>query len=98
MDVIQWAVRLPDDLLAKHPALVEPLSERETEVLEMISTGMSNPEIASKLIIAVSTVKTHVKNIYRKLDVDSRYQAMQRAREMDLIRLRMEHEYRRRIQ
>ena len=98
IDVTGWTARLPLDLLSSHPALVEPLSEREAEVLEMISTGMSNPEIASKLIIAVSTVKTHVKNIYRKLDVDSRYEAMQRAREIDLIRLRMEHEYRHRIQ
>jgi LuxR family maltose regulon positive regulatory protein len=98
IDVSSWTARLPFDLLSSHPVLVEPLSEREAEVLEMISTGMSNPEIASKLIIAVSTVKTHVKNIYRKLDVDSRYEAMQRAREIDVNRLRMEHEYRHRIQ
>ena len=77
--------------------LVEPLSDRETEVLHLISSGMSNPEIARRLIIAVSTVKTHVKNIYRKLDVDTRYQAMERARDLNLIQLRMENDFRRMI-
>jgi LuxR family maltose regulon positive regulatory protein len=97
IDTRRWIERLPEPMRTAS-ALTEPLSEREAEVLEMLSTGMSNPEIASKLIIAVSTVKTHVKNIYRKLDVDTRYEAMQRAREMDLLALRLERDYRRLIQ
>jgi ATP/maltotriose-dependent transcriptional regulator MalT len=102
-----WLDQLPDEVISLYPALrtlpepypanIEPLSEREVEVLHLISHGMSNPEIARRLIIAVSTVKTHVKNIYRKLDVDTRYEAMQRARELDLLRIRLEGEYRRLI-
>ena len=97
IDVQGWLARLPDDLRPAHTPLVEPLSDREAEVLHLISSGMSNPEIARRLIIAVSTVKTHVKNIYRKLDVDTRYQAMERARDLNLIQLRMENDFRRMI-
>ena len=97
MQVDGWLARLPEDVRPAQTMLVEPLSDRETEVLHLISTGMSNPEIARRLIIAVSTVKTHVKNIYRKLDVDTRYEAMQRARELNLIQLRMEVDFRRLI-
>ncbi|MEO8393064.1 MAG: LuxR C-terminal-related transcriptional regulator [Chloroflexota bacterium] len=92
-----WLSRLPEDVRLAQAVLVEALSEREAEVLHLISSGMSNPEIASRLIIAVSTVKTHVKNIYRKLDVDTRYQAMERARDLNLIQLRMEHDFRKMI-
>lgn len=96
VDVEQWVRLLPSEMRAQK-AVVEVLSERETEILQLLSKGMSNPEIASKLIIAVSTVKTHVKSIYRKLEVDSRYEAMQRARERDLLAIRMENEYRKLI-
>ena len=65
--------------------LVEPLSERELEVLRLLGTGMSNPEIAEALYVAVSTVRTHCKNIYGKLNVHSRWDAAQRGQELDLI-------------
>ncbi len=65
--------------------LPEPLSERELEVLALITAGKSNREIARKLFIEQSTVKTHIKNIYGKLDARSRTQAVSRARELDLI-------------
>ena len=65
--------------------LVEPLSERELEVLQLIAAGMSNREIAEKLIIGEGTVKTHINNIYSKLDVQSRTQAIGRARELKLL-------------
>lgn len=65
--------------------LVEPLSERELEVLGLIAAGLSNQEIAAKLIITVSTVKKHINNIYGKLDVASRTQAIRRARELRLL-------------
>jgi LuxR family maltose regulon positive regulatory protein len=94
-DVSRWLARLPDDLRPR--TLVAPLSDRETEILHLILSGMSNPEIARRLIIAVSTVKTHVKSIYRKLEVDTRYEAMQRARELNLMQIRLEGEYRRLI-
>jgi ATP/maltotriose-dependent transcriptional regulator MalT len=64
---------------------IEALSERELEVLRLIAGGDSNQEIAAKLVVAVSTVKTHVNNIFTKLDAQSRTQAVARARELKLL-------------
>ena len=76
------------------PVIVSvPLSEREREVLALLADGHSSPEIAQKMIIAVSTVKTHIKHIYRKLEVDNRYQALNRARELNLLQIEMEKRY-----
>ncbi len=69
-----------------HQNLVEPLSERELEVLALIAAGLSNAEIARKLYIAIGTVKRHINNIYGKLAVGSRTQAIAKAREINLIR------------
>ena len=63
----------------------EPPSERELEVLAFIAAGNSNAEIAGKLFVSVSTVKTHINRLYRKLGARSRTQAVARARELDLI-------------
>lgn len=65
--------------------LVEPLSERELEVLGLVVAGLSNREIAERLIISVGTAKTHVHNILTKLNVQGRTGAIARARELDLI-------------
>jgi LuxR family transcriptional regulator, maltose regulon positive regulatory protein len=65
--------------------LPEPLSERELEVLQLIAAGKSNRRIATELFVSVGTVKTHVNNLYRKLDSHSRTQAVARARELNLI-------------
>jgi LuxR family maltose regulon positive regulatory protein len=65
--------------------LIEPLSERELEVLRLVAEGFSNQEIADRLVISLGTVKTHVHNILGKLDVRGRTQAAARARELDLI-------------
>ena len=59
----------------------EPLSERETEVLRWLAAGASNREIGRQLVIAESTVKRHVYNIFGKLNVRNRTQAALRARE-----------------
>jgi LuxR family maltose regulon positive regulatory protein len=67
------------------PGLLEPLSERERAVLRMLPALLSNQEIAGELFVSVNTVKTHVKTIYRKLDVTSRRDAVVRARELRLI-------------
>jgi LuxR family maltose regulon positive regulatory protein len=65
--------------------LIEPLSDREKEVLRLMAGGLSNPEIASELFVAVSTIQTHCKNIYGKLGVHRRWDAVRRAQELGLI-------------
>jgi LuxR family maltose regulon positive regulatory protein len=65
--------------------LPEPLSERELEVLRLIASGKSNRGISSELFVSVGTVKTHINNLYRKLDAHSRTQALARARELNLL-------------
>lgn len=67
------------------PAIPEPLSDREMEVLLLLPTKMTAAEIAEKLIIAKSTVDTHIKHIYSKLGVNRRMEAIQRAKELDLL-------------
>ncbi|MDH3674457.1 MAG: tetratricopeptide repeat protein, partial [Anaerolineae bacterium] len=67
------------------PPLIESLSERELEVLRYIGAGLQNREIAQELTVTLSTVKTHINNIYRKLDVNNRVQALSRGRELDLL-------------
>lgn len=68
-----------------HHDLVEPLSERELEVLRHIARGCSNQEIAAELIISLSTVKSHARNIYGKLGVKNRTEAVARARLYGLL-------------
>ncbi len=63
----------------------EPLTERELEVLRLLAAGHSNQAIARQLIVAVGTVKRHVNSILSKLDVQSRLQAVARARELGLV-------------
>ncbi len=65
--------------------LVEPLSDREREVLRLLDSSLSNQEIGVELFIATSTVKTHINNLYRKLGVEKRTQAVAHARELGLI-------------
>ncbi len=65
--------------------LSEPLSERELEVLRLIASGMSNAEVSRTLFVALSTVKKHINNIYRKLDVNKRTRAVARARKLKLL-------------
>jgi LuxR family maltose regulon positive regulatory protein len=65
--------------------MVEPLSEREREVLQLLAAGRTNQEIARQLVVAVSTVKTHVHHVFAKLQAADRLQAVTRARELGLI-------------
>jgi LuxR family maltose regulon positive regulatory protein len=65
--------------------LLEPLSDREREVLHYLPTIMSNADIAAELFVSVNTVKTHVKSIYRKLGAKRRHDAVRRARQLRLI-------------
>jgi LuxR family maltose regulon positive regulatory protein len=65
--------------------LVEPLSERELEVLELVARGLTNREIASRLFLSLNTVKAHTRNIYGKLGVRSRTQAVAKARSLGVL-------------
>ncbi len=66
-------------------SLLDPLTERELEVLRLIAAGLSNRDIAARLVLAVSTVKSYVNTIYGKLQVESRTQAVARARVLHLL-------------
>jgi LuxR family maltose regulon positive regulatory protein len=71
---------------AIHPSsLVEPLSKRELEVLQLIAQGLSNREISERLFVALSTVKGHNLRIFSKLEVQRRTEAVARARELGLL-------------
>jgi LuxR family maltose regulon positive regulatory protein len=65
--------------------LIEPLSQRELEVLRLISQGLSNHEIGKRLFLALDTVKGHNRRIYDKLQVQRRTEAVARARELGLL-------------
>jgi LuxR family maltose regulon positive regulatory protein len=65
--------------------LIEPLSDRELEVLRLLETDLGGPDIARELLVSLSTVRTHTQNIYAKLGVNSRRAAIRRAAELDLL-------------
>lgn len=65
--------------------LVEPLSERELDVLRLLGTELNGPEMAHKLMVSLNTLRTHTKNIYSKLEVNNRQAAIRRAAELDLL-------------
>lgn len=67
------------------PTLVEPLNEREQEILALIAAGRRNQEIADTLMITLNTVRYHTKNLYGKLSVNSRTQAVAKAQQMGLL-------------
>ncbi len=73
----------PVERLADSP--VEPLTERELEILRLIAAGRSNPEIAESLFLSLNTVKWHAKNLYGKLAVSNRVEAAARAQELELL-------------
>jgi LuxR family maltose regulon positive regulatory protein len=65
--------------------LIEPLSERELEVIRLLGTDLDGPDIARQLVVSLNTVRTHTKNIYAKLGVSNRRAAVRRAQELDLM-------------
>ncbi|OUC08878.1 hypothetical protein RY27_06355 [Litorilinea aerophila] len=67
-----------------HP-LLDPLSDREFDVLKLLVTEMNGPEIARELVVSLNTLRTHTKNIYGKLGVNSRRAAINRAQDLGLI-------------
>jgi LuxR family maltose regulon positive regulatory protein len=67
------------------PGLIEPLSERELDVLRLLATDLGGPDIARELVVSLNTVRTHTKNIYAKLGVNNRRAAVRRAEDLHLL-------------
>ncbi len=64
---------------------VEPLSERELDVVHLLATDLDGPDIARRLFVSVNTMRTHTKSIYAKLGVNNRREAVRRAEELGLL-------------
>jgi LuxR family transcriptional regulator, maltose regulon positive regulatory protein len=69
----------------KIQGLIDPLSERELDVLRLLGSELSGPDISRELMVSLNTLRTHTKNIYMKLDVNNRRAAVRRAQELDLL-------------
>jgi LuxR family maltose regulon positive regulatory protein len=79
------AVIKTEDRTPVEQDLIEPLSERELDVLRLLGTDLDGPDIARELIVSLNTMRTHTKNIYAKLGVNNRRAAVRRAAELDLL-------------
>jgi LuxR family maltose regulon positive regulatory protein len=75
----------PEQAAPLKQLLVEPLSERELDVLRLLETDLDGPEIARHLVVSLSTLRTHTQNIFNKLGVNNRRAAVRRAEELDLL-------------
>ena len=82
---VQQAVEFDMELASISQPLVEPLSEREIEVLQLMTDGLKYKEVAERLVISLNTVRHHTRNIYGKLGVSSRAQAIARARDLNIL-------------
>lgn len=71
--------------VAPSPFLAEPLTEREAEIIKLLDSKLSPADMARELSLSTSTVRTHIRNVYRKLDVNSRFEAVHRARELSIL-------------
>ncbi len=80
------AINKTEDSTPASQGLIEPLSERELDVLRLLGTDLGGPDIARELVVSLNTVRTHTKNIYAKLGVNNRRAAVRRAKELDLSR------------
>ncbi len=68
-----------------HERLIEPLTDREREVLNLLPTRLTNAEMAAQLYVSVNTLKTHVRHIYVKLNADGRDEAVERAAQLGIL-------------
>src|SRR5512138_1026099 len=82
LEALGESVKIEPSIASK---LIDPLSQRELEVLRLIVEGATNKEIADELVLTVNTVKRHISNIFRKLEVSNRAQAIAKARELNLL-------------
>ena len=81
----KMVIASPDFSLDEHALGRLGISKREHEVLELMSQGLSNQEIADKLFVSINTIKTHSSNLFLKLEASRRTQAIQKAKELRLI-------------
>ena len=81
----EWRIQAKGAGAISALSLPEPISDRELEILTLIANGRSNSQAAERLVVATSTVKKHLENIYGKLGVHNRTQAVARARELSLL-------------
>jgi LuxR family maltose regulon positive regulatory protein len=79
------AMSKAEDTAAVQQGLIEPLSERELDVIRLLGTDLDGPDIARELVVSLNTVRTHTKSIYAKLGVNNRRAAVRRAEELDLM-------------
>jgi LuxR family maltose regulon positive regulatory protein len=79
------AISKTDETAPVKQGLIEPLSERELDVIRLLGTDLDGPDIARELVVSLNTVRTHTKNIYAKLGVNNRRAAVRRAQELDLM-------------
>ena len=79
------AATTPGDQPRRSPGLIDPLSERELDVLRLLATDLDGPDIARRLFVSVNTMRTHTKGIYAKLGVNNRQAAIRRAEELNLL-------------
>jgi LuxR family maltose regulon positive regulatory protein len=79
------AARTPVAGIESNQSLVDPLSQRELEVLRLLDSDLTGPEIARELYVSVNTLRTHTKRIFTKLDVTTRAAAVRRAHERGLL-------------
>jgi LuxR family maltose regulon positive regulatory protein len=85
LDELQHRINAEEAQNSVIQPLVDPLTERELEILRLIATGLSNQAIADQLFLALGTVRWYAHDIYSKLGVGNRTQAVARARELNLI-------------
>jgi LuxR family transcriptional regulator, maltose regulon positive regulatory protein len=84
-DAGRAAARPPGVAPGSPPGLLEPLTQRELDILRLIAQGLSNQEIGDRLFLAVNTVKGHNRVLFDKLQVERRTEAIARARELGLL-------------
>ena len=82
---VRSAILIDQELRVNTQILAEPLSEREIEVLRLMAEGYKYKEIAERLVVSINTVRHHTRNVYGKLDVNNRTQAISRAKELNLL-------------
>jgi LuxR family maltose regulon positive regulatory protein len=85
LDILLGGAAAPSPVASRHPDLIEPLSEREIDVLRLLRSDLSGPDIARELAVSLNTMRTHTKNIFDKLGVNSRRAAVRRAEDMRLF-------------